>query len=108
MNRNEFQGTYKLPRTAGGTCKLRQIPSVHGNSPSLFGKQIIVHDGYSFFTVGTAVRSPTEVILSAECQNKTVSLLEIEVTFLAVHLKKNRNFTRDLCRFCHMPVECKC
>lgn len=56
---------------------VRQIPSVHGNLPSLFGKQIIVHDGYSFFTVGTTVRSPAEVILPAECQNKTVPLLEI-------------------------------
>lgn len=32
---------------------IRQIPSVCGNLPSLFRKQITVHDAYSFFTVGT-------------------------------------------------------
>lgn len=56
---------------------VRQIPSVHGNLPSLFRKQIAVHDGYSFFTVGTTGRTTAEVILPAECRNKNVSLLGI-------------------------------
>lgn len=31
---------------------VRQIPSVRGNLPSLFRKQITADDAYSFFTVG--------------------------------------------------------